>query len=238
MTVTENTNTQTKKGNNSLLIILLVVIVLVLLGIVAFLLLGGTAVGLLSGGGELPEDQFIVNMDQLVLRPSDMDAQYTIAPGGDLRMDNTQLSRGLGSGYAKPFINQTGRVDGWDVLMDRVNATAFTPETVRSQVSYFQDSDGASDALSKDYFWAYQLEDRMPDEFLDESCNLGSDCLTFMYSEAKPGSGNIVERYDVAYRYKNVVVWVFIKGVQGEVSEDLVLEYGQMVLDKVKTLEN
>lgn len=230
-------NTETKKGNNRFIIILLVVVVLVLIGVVAFLLLGGAAAGLL-GGGELPQDEFIVTMDQLALRPSDLDAAYQIAPGGDLRMDNAQLSKFMGAAYAKPYVNQTGRVDGWDILMSRVNANEFSPETVRSQVSYFKDIDGAKDALSEDWFWAYQLEDRMPDEFIDKNCNLGSDCMTFMYSEAKAGAGNIIERYDVAFRYKNVVIWVFIKGVQGEVSEDLVLEYGQMVLDKVQTLEN
>ena len=231
-------NTQTKKGSGRLIIILLVVIVLLLIGVVAFLLLGGAAAGLLGGGGTIPEAEFIVSMDQLVLRPADMDASYKISPGGDLRMDNTQLSKFMGASYAKPFVNHTGRVDGWDVSLDRIDSNAFAPETVRSQVSYYEDVDGASEALSKDWLWAYQVEDRMPDEFLDTNCNLGNDCITFKYTEAKAGAGNIIERYDVVFRYKNVVVWVFIKGVQGEVSEDIVLEYGQMVLDKIKGLEN
>ena len=231
-------NTQTNKGSNKIIVILLVVIVLLLVGVIAFLMLGGAAAGLLGGGGEVPENEFIVSMDQLVLRPSDMDASYQIAPGGDLRMDNTQLSKFMGSAFAKPYVNQTGRIDGWDVSLARLDANAFSPETVRSQVSLFADSDGASDALSEDLFWAYQLEDRIPDEFIDENCNLGSDCLTYMYSEAKAGAGNIVERYDLAFRYKNVVVWIFIKGVQGEVSEDIVLEYGQMILDKLEALDS
>ncbi|HKJ28000.1 MAG TPA: hypothetical protein VJ965_10205 [Anaerolineales bacterium] len=230
--------TQTKKGNNRIVVIILVVVVLILLGAVAFLMLGGTAMQLLGGGGTLPEDEFIVRMDQFPLRPNDMDDPYSISAGGDLRMDNTQLSKFMGSGYVKPFVNHTGRVDGWDVSLDRVNANAFGPETVRSQVSYFEEADGASEALSSDWFWAYQLEDRAPEEFLDENCSLGSDCVTFMYKEVKPGGGSIVERYDVAFRYKNVVIWVFVKGVQGEVSEDIVMDYGQMVLDKVKLLDS
>ena len=96
---------------------------------------------------------------------------------------------------------------------------------------------GAKTALSQDWFWAYTIEDRAPDEFLDKSCNVGSNCVTFMYSEAKPGSGSIVERYDAALRYKNVVIWVMIKGYQGEVSEALVLDYAQMVLNKVETIQ-
>lgn len=227
-----------KPRSNSTLVILLVVVVLILIGVVAFLLLGGAAVtGLLStGGSAYPQDQFIVKMDKLALRPEDMDTSYRIAQGGNLHMDNSQLTKNMGSVYAKPFIQNTGRVDGWDISMERVDLNAFAPEFVRSRVEYYGDAGGASDALSKDWFWAYQVEERMPDEFISENCKLGSDCVLFMYSEAKPGAGNIIERYDVAFREQNVVIWVSIKGVQGEVSADLVMDYGQMVLNKVNAL--
>lgn len=227
-----------KPRSNSTLVILLVVVVLILIGVVAFLLLGGSAVtGLLNiGGSGYAQDQFIVSMNKLVLRPQDMSTGYKIAAGGDLHMDNSQLTNNMGSAYAKPFIQNTGRVDGWDVSMERVDNHAFAPEFVRSRVEYYSDAGGASDALSKDWFWAYQMEDRMPDEFISENCRLGSDCLLFKYSEAKPGAGNIIERYDVAFRTQNVVIWVYIKGVQGEVSADLVMDYGQMVMDKVNAL--
>lgn len=228
--------TQTKKGNKSFVIILLVVIILILIGAVAFLLLGGSALGLIGGKEPLPEAEFIVSMDQLVLRPDDMKEVYNYAAGGDVRMDNSQFIKNMGSEYARPFISATGRVDGWDVSMERSDPNAFTPAFVRSQVSYFEDADGAKLALSKDYFWAYQVEDRIPDKFVDENCDLGDDCLLYMSSEAKAGSGSIIERYDVAFRYNNIVVWVVIKGAQGEVTSDLVLEYGQMILDKLSAL--
>jgi hypothetical protein len=220
-------------------------IVVVALVVIIVLLAGGLAYVLLSGGGSpfasltsrgIDQDIFVVSMDQLVLRPNDMDTRYNIAGGGDFRMNNAQFSHNFGSIYGKPFILNTRRVDGWDITLERANPNDFAPELIRSQVSYHETVDGASAALSKDWFWAYQLDDRAPETFLDQSCAVGDECLSFMYKEAKPGSGAITERYDVAFRHQNVVVWLYIKGQQGEVSEDLALQYAQMVLEKVELL--
>jgi hypothetical protein len=232
------------KGRKSLvpLIVFLLFVIILLISGVAFLLLSGgdsplSLAGNLIGSSGFDQDTFIVKMNKLVLTPDDMKDRYTIVPGGNLHMSNSQLSNNMGAAFGKPFILNTGRVDGWDLSMERINPDDFTPEFVRSRVEIYETTDGASTALSEEWFWANQIEERMPDKFLDRSCNVGKDCLTFMYREVKPGAGTATERYDVAYRYDNIVVWVFIKGSEGEVTEDLVLEYGQMVLDKIKLLE-
>lgn len=238
--MSENVQPVPKSGSKNLLVVLLVVIVLAIIGVTAFFLLGsGTSLlsGSLLGSSEVPQAQFVVSMNKLVLRPQDMSVAYQITPGGDLNMSNAQLSNNLGGAFAKPLILNTGRVDGWDLAMERVNPNEFAPAYIRSRVEIFDDSSGAAASLSEDWFWAHQLEDRSPDQILDKSCKVGSDCFTFMYSEVKPGSGVIVERYDAALRYKNVAIWVMIKGQQGEVSEVLVLDYAQMVLDKVKAVQ-
>lgn len=232
----------TPRGSKSLLplIIILLVVVLLLAGGIGYLLLSGGNLGISlpdAGGGVVDQNAFVVSMNSLVITQADMDAKYNIIPGGNLHMSNSQFNNNVGAAYGKPFIQNTGRVDGWDLTMERVNPDDYTPEFVRSRVEIYETADGASTALSKDWFWAYQLEDRVPDEFLDTSCNLGPDCLTFKYVEAKPGAGYAIERYDVAFRYKNVVAWVFVKGSFGEVSEDLALQYGQLMLDKIKLLE-
>ena len=227
------------KGNSKTLVLLLLILIVAILGVTAFFLLGsgsGLAGGRL-GGGDVPQAQFIVEMNKLVLRPQDLTTAYKIVPGGDLNMSNSQLSNNVGAAYGKPLILNTGRVDGWDLAMERINPDDFAPEYVRSRVEIYQDASGAKTALSPDWFWAYTMEERAPDEFLDKSCNVGSDCFTFMYTEVKPGGGSIVERYDATLRYKNVVIWVMIKGFQGEVSEDLVLDYAQMVLNKVEAVQ-
>jgi len=243
MSETTYSETSSKgSGRKSLvpLIIFLLFVIILLVGGVGYLLLSGgnLPISLPSlGSSEVNQDTFIVKMNSLVISPGDMESKYTIIPGGNLHMSNSQLSNNMGAAFGKPFILNTGRVDGWDMTMERVNPDDFTPEYLRNRVEIYETAEGASTALSEDWFWAYQVEDRLPDEFLDTSCNLGPDCLTFKYVEAKPGAGYAIERYDVAFRYQNVVGWVFIKGSFGEVSEELVLEYGQMLLDKIKLLE-
>jgi hypothetical protein len=238
--MSENIQSVPKSGSKTLLVVLLIVVILAIIGVTALFLTrsGASLTGGLLGGGEVPQAQFIVGMNKLVLRPQDMSVVYKVAPGGDLNMSNAQLANNLGAAFGKPLIQQTGRVDGWDLAMERVNPDDFAPAYIRNRVEIFQDSSGAATSLSEDWFWAYQMEERAPDQFLDKSCNVGSDCITFMYTEVKPGSGAIVERYDAALRYKNVGIWVMIKGQQGEVSEELVLEYAQMVLNNVQLLEN
>jgi len=227
------------KSSSKTFLLLLIVIIVAILGVTAYFLLGqgnGLASGLLAGG-DVPQAEFIVGMNKLVLRPQDLTTAYNIVPGGDLNLSNSQLSNNVGAAYGKPMILNTGRVDGWDLAMERVNPDDFAPEYVRSRVEIYQEASGAKAALSPDWFWAYTMEDRAPDQFLDKSCNIGSDCVTFMYTEVKAGGGAIVERYDAALRHKNVVIWVMIKGYQGEVSEALVLDYAQMVLNKVEAVQ-
>jgi len=241
----ENANTvdsaavpQTKRTGLTVVVVVLLLLVLLLGGGLAYLLLsGGSLPFALPGSQGVDQDMFIVSMDDLVLQPADFSAAYNIVPGGNTRVDNAKFSSGFGAAYGKPFILNTGRVDGWDLAMERANPDDFAPEYVRSRVEIYEETSGASAALSEDWLWAYQLEDRRPEAFLDTNCSLGSDCLTYMYKEVKAGQGAIIERYDVVFRYQNVVAWVFIKGQQGEVSEDMVLDYGQMVLNKIQLLE-
>jgi hypothetical protein len=198
----------------------------------------GGAPGTILGGQEIDQDVFIVKMDTLTLTPDDMTDKYLYAPGGTIRFDNNQLIKNMGAAYGKPFISTTGRVDGWDVMLTRSDPYAYSPEFIRNRVEIYQESSGASLALSDEWYWAFQIEGQQPDEILDKSCNLGSDCITYMYKIVEPAKGAIVEQYELAYRYQNILVWVMIKGVQGEVNENLLLQYGQMVLDKITLLES
>lgn len=240
--MTEQVQTTPQQGNNkSLLLIILALVVIIAVGVGAYLVLGtgskliGSA---LSGGGDLPQDQFIVSMDEYPLRPVDMEYAYNVDPGSDRRLTNALFTSEFGASFGKQFIQATGRVDGWNVSMQRAGLYDFTPEYVQSRVDIYNDANGAKAALSDEWFWAYNVVDLTPDEVLDTSCGLGNECISYMYSEVKAGAGAITERYDVVTRYKNVVVWVYIKGQQGEVSEDLALSYAQTVLDNVKVLDN
>ncbi len=212
-------------------IILAAAVLLVVVGVVGFILLKP---GLSS---EFPQAEFIANMNELVMQPQDMSVSYKIAAGSNVRVTNEQVVSVMGAERGKAYIQATNRIDGWDLYMERVNTNDIAPESYRTRVEIFQTADGASAALSPTWFWAYTDADKAPDEFLDKSCNIGNECILFKYNEAKPGSGAVRERFDVAFRYKNVLVWVFIKGTGGEVSQDLALDTAQTVLNRLKDLE-
>ncbi|MEJ2758592.1 MAG: hypothetical protein P8046_08950 [Anaerolineales bacterium] len=237
----EQVQTTPQGGNKSLLLIIMAVIIVIALGVIAYLVLGtGSQLisGALGGGGEVPHDQFIVQMDDFVLRPADMEYAYNVDAGSDHRETNALFVSEFGTGYGKQFIQATGREDGWNIAMQRAGLYDFTPQYVQTRVSIYNDASGASTALSDEWLWAYNVESLTPDQVLDKSCSVGSDCISYMTSEAKAGAGAITERYDVVTRYKNVVIWVYASGQQGEVSEDVVLQYAQTMLDKVSTLDN
>lgn len=239
--MTQQVQTTPQGSNKSLLLIILALVVVIALGIIAYLALGSGSQlisGALGGGADIPQDQFIVKMDKFVLRPADMEYAYNIDAGSDHRETNAQFISEFGAGYGKQFAQATGRQDGWNVAMQRVGLYDFTPQYIQARVEIYSDAKGATTALSDEWFWAYNVESLAPDQVLDKSCSVGNDCISYMTSEAKAGAGAIAERYDVVTRYKNVVIWVFAKGQQGEVTEDLVLQYAQTMLDKVKTLEN
>ncbi len=239
--MTQQVQTTPQGSNKSMLLIILALVAVIALGIAAYLVFGtGTQLisGALGGGGEIPQDQFIVKMNTFVLRPADMEYAYNIDAGSDHRQTNAQFISEFGAGYGKQFVQATGRQDGWNVAMQRVGLYDFTPQYIQSRVEIYSDASGASTALSDEWFWAYNVESLTPDQVLDKSCSVGNDCISYMTSEAKAGAGAISERYDVVTRYKNVVIWVYAKGQQGEVSEDLVLQYAQTMLDSVKALDN
>ena len=129
----------TSKKSLMPLVIFLLLVVVILLGGVGFLLLSGgnsliSLPGSLGGSSGVDQDDFVLNMNKLVLSPKDMTAKYNIVPGGNMHMSNSQLSNDLGAALGKPLIVSTKRVDGWDLAMERVNPDDFTPEYIRNRV--------------------------------------------------------------------------------------------------------
>lgn len=221
-------------NRNRLFLILAAVAVLVIIAVVVLLQGGPAAV---VSQQEVDQAQFIVKMNELVLGPKDMPVPYRIASGSNARFDNASAATAMGSELGKPYIAATGRVDGWDLFMERANATDIGPESYRSRVEIFETVEGASAAISEQWFWAYTDPKKTPTEWLSKNCNVGNECLSFMYQEAKPGAGAVHERYDVAFRYRNSLVWVFVNGVQGDVSEEVALDAARMILERIKALE-
>jgi hypothetical protein len=184
-------------------------------------------------GGEIfdPETFFKVER-QYVLRPEDLTFDYYIGKNGESPLSNKEIILLYGEARGKNYILQTGRVDGWQITMLKNHELDIAPSKFKSSLDLFQTAEGAQLAFSPEWFWVYQPENA-PDEWLDKSCNIGTECIFFMYEDYSPVSGLTTLRYDVAFLYQNVVVWVSGSGIDMEITEADVLNAAQAVFDKL-----
>jgi hypothetical protein len=226
--------TSSSSSSKSLLIIILIVLVLVLAAAAVFLLGGGTILG---GGSKIADTKKTVPMlDELVLRPEDMDIDYHIESGATSPYGSSQLIGERGEAEAKRFIAATGRVDGWKLEMRRTKKADVAPTVITSTVELFETSDGAKLALSSDWHYAYQSNDREI-VFLDENCDLGDKCIYYMFEKYDPATQLTTLRYEVAFTYRNFLAQVSAIGLDFDITENDAIELGQIILDKLEGLE-
>ena len=215
-----------KMSQKALLIEVIVVVVLVILGAVYFFARG-------NANNVLPVNELVKEARYHVLRPDDLAANYYLAQGGEKPLTNDHVILSMKVANGKQYILDTGRVDGWEITLLRSSNTDITPEKYNSSISIFETSEGASTALSPQYFWAYTNEDQQPDEILDESCKVGSECILFAYEDYNRVSGVTKMRYDVAFRYKNALVWVSAFGLDIETTPEHVLEAAEIIYQRL-----
>ena len=230
--MTENSESGGGKGK---LILWIVILALVLILAYVVLMPGG----LLSGSGEVDKTGFRGDMHEIVIRPADLELlfgiSYTIQH--DSRLSNEEVIGRMTAAIGKEYIIETDRVDGWDLYLEKTNNSDIGPTSYRSKVEIFETNDGAKKAFGKDWLWVYTDPDMTPDEYIDKSCKFGNDCIFFMYDEVTPGSGITTVRYDIVFRYKNVLVQLFIKGTDLETNEDDALEAAQLMYDHLTEID-
>ncbi|MEK6256275.1 MAG: hypothetical protein N2C13_03025, partial [Chloroflexota bacterium] len=88
-----------------------------------------------------------------------------------------------------------------------------------------------------EYFHAYTDEER-EFEFLDQNCKHGDECILYTSERFDPATGLTTVRYDVAFVYGNVLVWISATGLDVDINENHIHEAAQIVLDKLKGFEN
>jgi hypothetical protein len=228
-----------RKGNRPWMIALLIILI-VLGGLVLFALLaGGTGLAVLNSQANQIADPnlFVRVQNQHVLRPADMEYGYHVDEGAEIRFGNAYYVGDLGELQAKTFIAETGRVDGWKISLRRNSSSDFTPAIFDNYVEVYETSEGASAAISPAWFWAYTDPKQAPDDFIDESCNIGQECLLYSYTKFDPATGLTTERYDVVFRFHNIITWVSAHSLDVEVSEQDALNAAQFLYDKLQRLE-
>ncbi|MDH5507730.1 MAG: hypothetical protein OEZ02_10975 [Anaerolineae bacterium] len=180
-------------------------------------------------------NKFIRVQSEYVLRPEDLSETYVIDSGEESRYANSTIIQEAGQVDGKSYVKETGRVDGWQIRLKRKYNTAVAPAIYESTVSVFASSAGAREAISPAWFWAY--DDAVTYTFIDYGCDIGDKCILYSYEEFNPANGVVTLRYDVAFVYHNVLVWVSGRGLEVEVSEDDVLSAAQSIFDRLIKLD-
>ncbi|KAA3642159.1 MAG: hypothetical protein DWQ07_24240 [Chloroflexi bacterium] len=186
------------------------------------------------GGEQIADpDRFMRVQGEYVLHPGDFDFPYYVEAGKEVRLANSTLVLEVGQVEGKGYINDTGRVDGWRLEMRRQNSADFTPAIIVSSVEVFETIGGAQLALTPDYFHAYEAPDGY-DLISSESCSIGDECTLIVLDRFDAAASLTTLRYDVAFTYHNILVWVSGRGLDVEINENDVLEPAQMLLERLQ----
>jgi hypothetical protein len=200
---------------------------LVLLGI----LLSACSFGLLTPKS-FDAGVTVAKLPEFVLRPEDLPDQYRFLSGGESRFANIILINEQGEIEAKEYIVATERVDGWRTKLERVNKEDIAPAAFESQVELFESNQGAQAAISPDWYPAYQ-EGAEQVKWVEEGCNLGEECLFYYYRSHDPAANLTKLRYEVAFTYRNLLVWVMGRGLEIDMDPEYVLNAAQAIHDKL-----
>jgi hypothetical protein len=251
--MSEKVQQSPKKGRKGLIIGIIIILIIALIAYLLFFV-WGTASGISSladrvadiAGGvaesvsildkeTVDTTSFIRNMHLIVLRNDDFPIDYKHT--SNTRLSNEEIIGEMTVEKGKTYIIQSGRVDGWDTYIDKVYTKDIGPSIYQTRVEIFETTEGAEKAFSPEWLWVYTNPEKAPDKFIDENCQFGDECLLFTYTDLTPGSTTVKVRWDVVFRHKNIIAWVFVKGTDIETFEQDALDGAQVVYDRILALE-
>jgi hypothetical protein len=175
---------------------------------------------------------FAQALGNYVLRPDDLPHSFRIPEKGEWRTSNLGIIQEMGEVEGKHYIVATGRVDGWHLQLERNKKADVAPGAMESSIELFESSDGAQAAFSSDWFKAYQDENKPP-TWIEDGCKVGDQCVFYYYKSTDPATNLTKLEYDVAFVYKNVVVWVMGRGLDIDVTPDYVLNAAEAVYERL-----
>jgi hypothetical protein len=183
--------------------------------------------------GRFDPETFADALGDYVLRPQDLPNDYKVPVNGEKRISNLGVIQEMGEVAGKHYIVTTGRVDGWYLQLERKKKEDIAPGGMESSIELFDSSKGAELALSPDWFKAYKSETKSP-TWVDKGCNFGDQCLFYYYKSLDPATNLTKLEYDVAFSYKNVVVWVMGRGLDIDVTPDYVLNAAKALYSRLE----
>lgn len=216
-----------KSGGKRLLFLILLLVVILIAAAIGL----GLGTNLFEGKTYDPQ-VFLLNIHELPIRPTDMRAGYDYI--SDSRLANEELVGRMTAAIGKRYVTETGRLDGWEIVLEKIKPADVAPLNIHTRVDIFDSSDGASLAMSDDWLFVYKNQEKEPDEILDKNCGIGNECILYKYIKYEVAAEAATVRYDVVFRYKNVLVWVYINGLDYETTQQNALDLAQIILDRLK----
>lgn len=202
-----------------------------------FFVASGSEIAFWRGTQTIDSEEFSKVLNDYVLRPDDLEVNYFIELGGEKRRGNRSIILEMKEVPGKRYVLETGRVDGWYINLRKSDRTDIAPSTYTNTIDIFETKAGARLALSPEYFKAY-YDDEREFEFLDENCNYGDECILYTSERFDAATGLTVIRYDVAFVYGNVLVWISVTGLDVDISEEDIHEAAQIIVAKLDGFES
>ena len=206
-------------------------------GAVLVFLATGSEIEIFGGTPTLDAEEFAKVQNDYVLRPDDLAVDYFIDSGGEKRRGNRLVILEMKEVEGKNYIVDTGRVDGWYINLRKIDRTDIAPSTYTNTIDIFETKDGARLALSPEYFQAYNDDEREFD-FVDDNCSYGDECILYTSERFDAATGLTIVRYDIAFTFGNVLVWISATGLDVDISEEDIQEAAQLIVDKLEGFES
>jgi hypothetical protein len=182
----------------------------------------------------LEPNSYLRVQQDVVLQPDELEYGYHIDDNGSIRYSQNQIILERGQVEGKQYILDTGYVDGWKLRLARNRSQDITPSIFESSTQVYETVGGATLAFDPKNFYK---EVSSWDLDSTESCDLGNDCRLESYARFDPVTNLTEVRYDVTFRYHNVVNFVSGRGLEIETNAEIVLDAAQTVANKLADLE-
>ncbi len=183
---------------------------------------------------ELNTTRLVPALKGLMLRPEDLKEEYNMQ--NDKEVDNTRMISQITWGDGRVYNAATERITGWNTYMERAE-NIFAPFSFRTRVEVFETVEGAKTAFSDDWLFIYNDENLDISDILSTDCDYGQECVLAFFEENIAGTTDFNVFYHLVFRYHNVTVYVFSRGLEGTVDEDTVYEIADLMIGRLSAYE-
>ena len=192
-------------------------------------------VTLTSNPSPTPDTRLIdTDPRKLLLEKNELPAEgrYFLPDAGHISpITNTEIVSAWTVAQGQAYLEETGRIDGWEVSYTRGNSDILLPERVYHNVVIYSKIEGAQIVVTK-----YQDRAITIGNYKEiDAPQLGDVSRAFMYSETNSG-GETRVNIQYAFSYRNIFHVVDLYGWDKEVSLEFAMSIANTLLESLQTL--